>query len=83
MSQFLVIDKVEQNGKLYPLIPPLECEVSKNDGKWAVACDAIRVEGCDTMLGAFDIFEDMLRECIIDGKVGMDMGDDYPAHLLN
>jgi len=73
VKRWLVIDRVEKDGRYYDVQPPLECEVKRDAPGWGITCDLIEVAGCESVEQAFFVFESLLQECIVDGEVKMMM----------
>lgn len=78
--KYCVIEQVDMEGVLYPLMPPKECTVRFDERGWAIESIDIKVGNCKNLAEAVRTYEILLRECVIAGQIHINMN---PTGELN
>ena len=73
--KYCVIQEVEMDNGLYPLIPPIECTIAFNEHGWSAESIDIKVENCKSLAQAVQNYEILLQECIIAGQIHINMNE--------
>jgi len=77
IKRFMVLDAIEMDSGYYQLIPPLECEITISEFGYAIKSSDIEVKNCKSYAQAVQIFETMLQECVIAGRLHINMDTNW------
>jgi len=65
----MCLDKITMPDGDWQIEPPLECEIGVRKDGWFIESDLIKVSNCPDSDMVTEIFEELLREGIVQGKI--------------